>query len=380
MKSLLKLARVYWPYIVSGLVFAWILWQTYRANNLGFGSRTLWDWLELLVVPLALALAGFWFSRVQKQTELEVAKQAREGDREIALDRQQQNTLENYLDRMKELLLDRHLAPRAKQEVRNLARAWTLNVLRELSAHRNRQVLRFLQESGLVENGTGVDLQEAELPGANLNETNLQRANLERANLRGANLRGAKLEGANLEGADLEGADLEGANLREAKLERAARPWALLRGEDLEGANLREVKLQRANLEGANLEWANLRWANLEGANLEGANLEGANLEGANLRGVYLRGADLRGAMHLTETQISQAILTDDTVMPDGRSYLEWQQKRAQDTTQQQEVAAEPNNDAAPAVKDRLSEPAVNAADAPEDVLLDQAAVSGESK
>jgi hypothetical protein len=68
-------------------------------------------WMELLLVPAALGAAGFWFARVQKQTELEIAERERTSDREIALERQQQQTLENYLDRMKELLLDRNLGP-----------------------------------------------------------------------------------------------------------------------------------------------------------------------------------------------------------------------------------------------------------------------------
>ena len=28
----------------------------------GFGDKTLWDLLQLLIVPLALAAIGFWFS------------------------------------------------------------------------------------------------------------------------------------------------------------------------------------------------------------------------------------------------------------------------------------------------------------------------------
>ena len=126
------------------LLFARILLKTYQANNFGFASRTFWDWMELLIVPLALAAAGFWFTYVQKQTELEIAEKARETDREIALERQRQQTLENYLDRMKELILDRGLGPDAQPEVKRLARTLTLNVLRELKAERNGQVIQFL--------------------------------------------------------------------------------------------------------------------------------------------------------------------------------------------------------------------------------------------
>jgi hypothetical protein len=48
-------------------------------------AKTLWDWLQLLVVPVALAILGFWFNRVQREQEL--ARQ--ESQRRLELDRQE---------------------------------------------------------------------------------------------------------------------------------------------------------------------------------------------------------------------------------------------------------------------------------------------------
>lgn len=63
------------PWLTAGLVaFLWILIQTVRLDNMGFREKSFWDWIELLLVPAALGLAGPWLSRVQKQTELEIAK------------------------------------------------------------------------------------------------------------------------------------------------------------------------------------------------------------------------------------------------------------------------------------------------------------------
>jgi len=33
------------------LFFGWVVWKTYQADNLGFKDKTLWNWMELLVVP-----------------------------------------------------------------------------------------------------------------------------------------------------------------------------------------------------------------------------------------------------------------------------------------------------------------------------------------
>jgi uncharacterized protein YjbI with pentapeptide repeats len=347
-----------WLYAVPVLIGLWILLRTYQADNLGFASRTLWDWLELLVVPLALALAGFWFSRIQKRTELEIAEKARESDREIAQqarkadrkathERQDQLTLEKYLDRMKELLLDRNLGPDAKPEVKNLARAWTLNVLRELTAGRNRQVIQFLQESKLLGLESVVDLQEADLSGVDLSG----------ANLSGANLRRANLNNANLQEANLARADLSEVNLRQANLSRTLLWKADLQQADLQEANLSDAHVNEANLEDAVLGWANLYFTSLREANLQNATLVEANLSYTNLWETDLTGAYLGGATGVRDSQLAEALLSDSTWMPDKRRYLEWKQERASE--QQVAEVAEPNSGgtAPPDVRARLIEP-----------------------
>src|SRR5258705_10671005 len=100
--------------------FGWIVWKTYQADNLGFKDKTLWNWMELLVVPVILALVIFLLNKSQKDTELKIAEirraEERESaeqranvDREIERDRQQQKALEDYLDRMTDLLLKNRL-------------------------------------------------------------------------------------------------------------------------------------------------------------------------------------------------------------------------------------------------------------------------------
>jgi uncharacterized protein YjbI with pentapeptide repeats len=70
--------------------------------------------------------------------------------------------------------------------------------------------------------------------------------------------------------------------------------------------------LSNTDLSGANLSAANLRGANLRGANLRGSDLSGANLSGASLS----RGES--GDAEVLPSQLSQAILDGDTILPDG--------------------------------------------------------------
>lgn len=343
------------PYILLALLLLFLLnWIMLLVNRLNLTSKTVWDLMELLLVPAALAAAGFWFTNVQKNTELE-----------IALDKQRQQTLENYLDRMKELLLDKQLGTKAEPETKSLARILTLNVLRELGAKHNQQIVQFLQEADLIGPKQVIDLRKANLTRVDLSETNLAAVNLAEANLKGINLVGANLTNSDLAKSDMENSKLMGANLVGANL-----VGAILKNADLEGANLKGADLAGADLEGANLTRTNFANARLIGSHLVRAKLKLTNLEGANLASsdlivsffevpsLEIKRATLQAKMAgrnlvlggnpiniewarstLREAESVQdifawAILSNDTIMPDGKTYLEWQQKREQSQKQ----------------------------------------------
>ncbi|HEY4033408.1 MAG TPA: hypothetical protein VGL94_05530 [Ktedonobacteraceae bacterium] len=83
-------------------------------------GKTLWDWLQLLVIPAVLAIAGYVFTLMtsknerrateqRSKDEQKAAEQRSQTERDIALDNQQENQLQDYLDRMSELLLEKNL-------------------------------------------------------------------------------------------------------------------------------------------------------------------------------------------------------------------------------------------------------------------------------
>lgn len=261
--------------IVLGLVIFTIIDAHYfNWNYSGFGPRTFWDWLDLLIVPVVLGVLGFLYNRTERQTEREQAEKRAETEREIALDDQREAALQGYLDRMAELLLAekglRNSQP--EDEIRSVGRARTLAVLRRLDGARKGNVLRFLSESGLISKNTPfVRLDEADLTGADLTGAILDETHLGGTYLKGADLRGADLADADLFGADLSGADLSDTNLMGASLEIAKLKEARFLGADLMGANLRGADLADANLLAADLREANLQDANLQDANLQGA-------------------------------------------------------------------------------------------------------------
>src|SRR5437763_12226340 len=64
----------------------------------GFSRKTLWDWLQLLIVPIVLAGGGYLFGTWQHNV-----------DQQQALDQQQATILQTYIDNIQDLLLNHKL-------------------------------------------------------------------------------------------------------------------------------------------------------------------------------------------------------------------------------------------------------------------------------
>jgi hypothetical protein len=185
-----------------------------------FGGKTVWDWLQLLVVPLMLALITVvftWqqdarqqdFEKQRVDVEQKIENRRAEAERELAEQRAQDEALQAYLSQMSQLMLDRKLLETEPGDpVHTLAQARTSTVILRLDAEHNASVTRFLRDSRLARRGEasvsilrGIALNSADLSGANLSGIDLSDANLKEAILGGANLFGANLFGANLSGA-----------------------------------------------------------------------------------------------------------------------------------------------------------------------------------
>ena len=64
------------------------------ADGTGFEIKMLWEWLELLVIPGALAVVAWYLN-----------SQDREAEREETRERVQETVLQCYLDKMTELII-----------------------------------------------------------------------------------------------------------------------------------------------------------------------------------------------------------------------------------------------------------------------------------
>jgi uncharacterized protein YjbI with pentapeptide repeats len=266
--------------------------------------KTLWDWLQLFIVPLALTAIGLWFAAQQDSRQQQIEEERANSAQEIEEQRAQDAALQAYLDQMSQLMLEGDLrGSEGGNEVRTLARARTRTVLARLDSRRKGSVVQFLYEASLI---------EKDQPVVSLSNVGLRDADLSDANLSGANLSGADLRGANLSGAVLQDADLSDADLRGAKMSGVR-----MSGANLSRAELHDANLSRAQLPSADLGDARLSRTNMSGANLKEAELEEAFLVETDLSDADLSGADLSDARGVTEERLKdQTDELEDVTMP----------------------------------------------------------------
>jgi uncharacterized protein YjbI with pentapeptide repeats len=280
--------------------------------------------LQLLIVPLALAIIGLLFTAQQDARQQLLEEQ-----------RAQNTALQAYLDQMNELILDRKLLEVNKgvpvhepgDPVLTLAQARTTTAITQFDGEHNQAVTRFLSDLGLLRKPAllaKADLDGAKLPnavllGANLEGTQLKGADLTEAELIEANFSAEeKVDGgtrditADLTKADLSKAALQGANLSECLLKEATLTDATLQGALLRGANLRGADLSHAALQGADLSPATI-------PGLPGLKIH-TNLADANLADANLADADLSDARGWTMEQLSAARSLEGATMPDGQT------------------------------------------------------------
>jgi len=160
------------------LGFAYVYeWKWTRlVKNLDFHKRTLWDWLNLLIVPAVLALGGYLFTRSEDRSTQAAAER-----------RAQDDALQAYLDQMSDMLIPNKDQPslyeaKLDDSLSSVARARTLTVLPRLDGDRKARVIQFLHESGLI----AENHQILALRGADLSKVDLFRADLSEAE-RGGN-------------------------------------------------------------------------------------------------------------------------------------------------------------------------------------------------
>lgn len=283
---------------------AWTGFGPYDEAMQGPRGKTLWDLLELIVVPVVIAIAVWWLNDRQKAREIKAADERNEREQILIDERLNQERLEIYFDWVRDLILNRGPLVGYQSIEASLLRARTAAILTNMDSRRNGQVVRFLAEARLVNDYKNVDSSNHQ-PLISLSACDLHEADLSSTFLAGADLSRANLDSADLSLSELSRAYCDHANMANTRLFAARGLDSYFRGVDFSNANLSMCQMRdallsgaimrSANLTGADLHSADLSWADLIGANLSNANLEDCDMRQANLRNAYLINTNLMG-------------------------------------------------------------------------------------
>jgi uncharacterized protein YjbI with pentapeptide repeats len=304
-------------------------------------GKTLWDWVQLLFIPVMLAFVAFAFNVSQASTNQQLQQQSK-----------QEQVVDTYLNQMSNLLLQNHLHDSQPGDpIRAIAQATTLTALDRLDGEHKNIIILFLYRADILkyhyykhnETECGdpkvlkkqfpdenpiITLSQGNIDGVTINDLKLSCIDLHNMDLERSNFSTSLLDRADLGLSLATNADFSYASMKSANLYYLDLSDANLQGALLQYANMRGVCLSHARLDGANLQHADLRVythsvnyaalfcgqhdnstltpANLSDADLIGtkliqadftqANLTDADLVGADLTAADLRGADLSGA------------------------------------------------------------------------------------
>jgi uncharacterized protein YjbI with pentapeptide repeats len=305
---------------------------------IGVSGKKFWDYLDLLIVPGALALGVYWLNRRQDERDQQAEEDRSRQQLEVENERAQDAAAQAYLDQLTQLLVTQRdqdlIRMRVGDEVREVIQARSEALLRSLTPTRRWSLILFLSVMGLLTKErplvslawadlSGIDGRDAPLQGVDLNGARLSEADLSRADLRNAILTYATLNNANLSGAKLRNADLRNADLSRANLSRANLSEANVRYTNLNYANLSKAILQRTYIRHANLSRADLSQSLLRGADLSRADLSHANLREADLSHADLRETNMSNA-EISDKQLSTSGFLEGATMPNGQKYEDW--------------------------------------------------------
>lgn len=214
-------------------------------------TRTLWDWMDLLLVPLSLSFAVIYINQIS---------QKREQEREE--DQKREQALQDYFEEISGLLLEHHLySAKQNDDVRFIAMALTNNVLARLDGVRKGLVLNFLFALDLIRCNIGSDWSVETTADRPRPVVAISKANLSDLSLPRGIWQGAQATRIYITDSDFTDANLFDANLAESVLS---------------GSWFQRVDFKKANLSGCDLSRSVFIDCNLEGADLTDANLRAA--------------------------------------------------------------------------------------------------------
>lgn len=211
-------------------------------------AKTLFDWLDLLIIPLSIGLLGWLYKEAEK------SKTQRSEE-----ERSRNESLNSFFNIITDLLQKNDLSGSPSNQTKAMAKTRINMTLSQLDGGRKGQLLQFLYESDLIDVSP-----KLKLLGANFNDSILDQIVLGSSEIRGAFFKNALIKNANLNGIILNSCNLENVDLS----------GSLVDNSDFAYTNLKNSKMKNMDLTTVNFEGVDLTNADLRGSTIKQTQLD----------------------------------------------------------------------------------------------------------
>jgi uncharacterized protein YjbI with pentapeptide repeats len=211
-------------------------------------AKTLFDWLDLLIIPLSLGFLGWLYKEAEKS-------KTERGEEE----RSRNESLNSFFNIITDLLKNHDLSGSPSNQTKAMARTRINMTLSQLDGGRKGQLLQFLYESDLIDNSP-----KLKLLGANFNAAILDQIVLGGSEIRGAFFKNASIKEANLNEIILNSSNLENANLSGSLVEKSDFAYSNLKNSKMKNMDLTTVDFEGADLTNADLRGSTIKQSQLD--------------------------------------------------------------------------------------------------------------------
>lgn len=214
----------------------WMGFVTYDKNTNEQDVKKLWDWLDLLIIPLSIAIIGWIYKENEK---------LRDSKKEF--ENKQNETLDSYFRVISDLIIKSHLLDnKLNSESKIIARTRTIVAIENLNSERKGQVLQFLHESNLINN-------VIELLGANFKSSEVSGIVLRNTTIKGVYFCDSKFIKSYLDNSDLTSCDFTNTDFSDSSMQNTNLSYT-----KLINCKLVNIDLTTVNFEGVDLTNADL--------------------------------------------------------------------------------------------------------------------------
>lgn len=200
-------------WLIFSIAIVLMILAGYGLDWTGFNGKTLWDWMELALIPVILFFLANYYSRMQR---LEAQR--------VQHEEEQFNVLQTYIDKLQQFVIENKLTEHKQGEpIVNFARTITLSTLSRLDVDRKQKVIILLNTLELIQarkdGNVIISLFNADMRGLAGARYDFTGSDLGMSNLTEADIAGSSFAGADLWGADITDAAFYYCDFRATRLQ-----------------------------------------------------------------------------------------------------------------------------------------------------------------